>query len=223
MNIKVFPCNLLRENAWLLWDGTGHGVVVDPGFAGPQETGAFLDYLRAEGIVLDGIWLTHAHPDHILGAAALQRAFDLPVRMDPAERLSLDAAGKMADAVGLEVPDTSFRTEPLTEGETLRCGDAAFQVISTPGHSAGGVCYHDAADGILLTGDTLFAGSIGRTDLPGGDYERLIVSIMDKLMGLPGDTDILPGHGVYSSISRERVANPFLEPWGEAEEDSDAF
>ena len=223
MNIKVFPCNLLRENAWLLWDGTGHGVVVDPGFAGPQETGAFLDYLRVEGIVLDGIWLTHAHPDHILGAAALQRAFDLPVRMDPAERLSLEAAGKMAGAVGLEVPDTSFRTEPLTEGETLRCGDAAFQVISTPGHSAGGVCYHDAADGILLTGDTLFAGSIGRTDLPGGDYERLIVSIMDKLMGLPGDTDILPGHGVYSSISRERVANPFLEPWGEAEEDSDAF
>ena len=143
--------------------------------------------------------------------------------MDPAERLSLDAAGKMAGAVGLEVPDTSFRTEPLTDGETLRCGDATFQVISTPGHSAGGVCYHDAADGILLTGDTLFAGSIGRTDLPGGDYERLIVSIMDKLMGLPGDTDILPGHGVYSSISRERVANPFLEPWGEAEEDSDAF
>ena len=223
MNIKVFLCNLLRENAWLLWDGTGHGVVVDPGFAGPQETGAFLDYLRTEGIVLDGIWLTHAHPDHILGAAALQRAFDLPVRMDPAERLSLEAAGKMAGAVGLEVPDTSFRTEPLTDGETLRCGDATFQVISTPGHSAGGVCYHDAADGILLTGDTLFAGSIGRTDLPGGDYERLIVSIMDKLMGLPGDTDILPGHGVYSSISRERVANPFLEPWGEAEEDSDAF
>ena len=94
-------------------------------------------------------------------------------------------------------------------------------MITTPGHTPGGVCYYDETDKVLLTGDTLFAGAIGRSDLIGGDYDHLIISIMDKLMGLPGDVDVLPGHGRKTTIADERTHNPFLQPFNEPEEDLD--
>ena len=218
MNIKVFRCNPLAENAWLLWDESGRGVVTDPGFCGEEELDALRSYLADNGITLEALWLTHAHPDHILGAAALQREYGVPVKMSAADEPVRSVAPEMAAAIGLPEPDISFRTEPVRDGEVLSCGTAQFRVIATPGHSPGGVCYYDEADAVLLTGDTLFEGSIGRSDLPGGAYEQLIVSIMDGLMGLPGEVDILPGHGRSSSIGRERMTNPFLEPWGEPDE-----
>ena len=104
----------------------------------------------------------------------------------------------------------------------LGFGKASFRVIETPGHSEGGVCFYDEADKLLLTGDTLFAGAIGRSDMPGGDYDKLIVSIMDKLMGLPGDVEVLPGHGGRSDIATERTSNPFLQPFNEPAEEPGA-
>lgn len=98
----------------------------------------------------------------------------------------------------------------------------AFRVIETPGHSPGGVCFYDEADKVLFSGDTLFAGSIGRTDHPGGDYDKLIASIMEKLMGLPGDVDVLPGHGPRTTLADERTRNPFLQPFNEPDPDRDA-
>ena len=112
-----------------------------------------------------------------------------------------------------------FAFQPATDGLELHCGGTSWQVITTPGHSPGSVCYYCASAGVLVSGDTLFAGSIGRTDLDGGDYDALIRSIMDKLMGLPGDTDVIPGHGHPTSIAREAATNPFLIPFNEPDTD----
>ena len=120
---------------------------------------------------------------------------------------------------GLKSVDTSFCTLPLTENQTLSFGKTEFTVISTPGHTPGGVCLYDAADKALFTGDTLFAGCIGRTDLPGGDYDQLIVGIMEKLLVLSADVTVFPGHGGTSSIADERTHNPFLQPFNEPDTD----
>ena len=120
---------------------------------------------------------------------------------------------------GFTQPDKGFSTTDISDGETITAAGLGFKVITTPGHTPGSVCYLNEKYGVMFTGDTLFAGSIGRTDLPMGEYDDLIRSIMDKLMGLDGDTDILPGHGGRSSIGWERTHNPFLEPFNEKEEE----
>ena len=125
----------------------------------------------------------------------------------------------MLERLQLDKPVEPFRYQGVADGEVLHVGGAGWKVITTPGHSPGSVCYWCEAAGVLLSGDTLFAGSIGRTDLPGGDYDALIHSVMDKLMALPGETDVLPGHGRPTSIAREAATNPFLIPFNEPDTD----
>lgn len=218
LHIQVFHCNPLQENAYLLWDDTREGVVVDPGFDGDAELSRFRTFLKENDIRLIEIWLTHGHFDHILGVTALVRENPVPVRLHPADRPQLERARLMAAAFGIDFPKESFETVDLADGEELRVGTMVFRVITTPGHTPGGVSFYSAQERILLTGDTLFAGSIGRTDLPGGEYDDLIVSIMDKLMGLDGDVEILPGHGGVSDIATERTHNPFLQPFNEPDD-----
>ena len=219
LHIQVFHCNPLQENAYLLWDDAREGVVVDPGFDGEGELSRFRNFLKENDIRLKEIWLTHGHFDHILGVSALLGgAAPVPVRMHSADRPQLERARLMAAAFGIDFPDTPFPTCNLADGDELRVGGMAFRVITTPGHTPGGVSYYCEKEKLLLTGDTLFAGSIGRTDLPGGEYDDLIVSIMDKLMGLDGDVAILPGHGGFSDIATERTQNPFLQPFNEPDD-----
>ena len=121
-----------------------------------------------------------------------------------------------AQGVGLKAPDVSFETEDLVDGQILAPFDqVGFKVITTPGHTPGGVCFYSEENKILFSGDTLFAGSIGRTDLDGGDYDKEIVGIMEKLMLLPGDVEVYQGHGPSTSIAEERTTNPFLQPFNE--------
>ena len=213
MKIKRFVCNALQENAYVASEGNSC-VIIDPGFAGAapdsfpcepffgehrKESGAadeldlLYSYLEAEGLSPEAILLTHSHPDHTLGVAALVERFGIPVyaAAAPAEPYSR-----------------------LEDGATIY----GFKVIATPGHTPDSVCFYNEAEHILFSGDTLFAGTIGRTDLPGGDYDSEIRSIMEKLIFLPGETEIYPGHGPASTIGRERIQNPFLEPFNEREE-----
>ena len=219
LNIKTFYFNPFQECTTLLWDETGAGVVVDPGCFNEAEAAELGKYIARKKIHLVAIWLTHAHPDHIFGVPGLLESADIPVFMHPLE--DLDAAVEMARKLGLKVPKADFETVDIHDGDTLKFGNTCFTVIETPGHTPGGVCFYDKADNLMLTGDTLFAGSIGRSDLPGGDYDHLIVSIMNRLMGLPGETEIIPGHGEPSDIGWERTHNPFLQPWGEPWEDNE--
>ena len=201
LNIRAFVFGRLRENTYVLSSLPGRAVVIDPGCETSEELDFLLKWLEEHELKPEAVVLTHAHHDHRAGAGALQRMFGIPVYMGEAEKQVFD--------------DLDFKTSPLEDGQSLTLAGITFEVIATPGHTPGGVCLYDRADGALLSGDTLFRGTIGRTDLPGGDYDKLIVSVMDKIMGLDGDVEIFPGHGPASSIAEERTENPFLQPFNE--------
>jgi len=219
LNIKTFIFNPFQENCYLAWDDSGEGVVIDPGCYDEAELQSFREYLSSEGVRLKAIWLTHGHFDHVFGVAALQKELSLPVLMAPEDKEILEKDHVMTSIFGLRSPEVDFLTTDIKDGDELFCGSTSFKVIATPGHTPGGVCFYSEQAEVIFTGDTLFAGSIGRTDMIGGDYDRLIVSVMDNVMGLPGPTDVLPGHGPKSSISDERTHNPFLQPFNEPEEE----
>lgn len=236
MKIKKFVCNALQENAYVVSSGDSC-VIIDPGFATAEtgafpgepffgehgndagaagELGALYKYLDSEGLTPEAILLTHSHSDHTLGVAPLVEKFSIPVYsatrsfQTPTDAFScLRPAGE-----GVQTPEKAIACLQVEDEGSV----AGFKVIATPGHTPDSVCYYNEAEHVLFTGDTLFAGTIGRTDLPGGDYDREIVSIMEKLIFLPGETDIYPGHGPASTIARERRDNPFLEPFNEREE-----
>ena len=228
VRIKAFPVNPLGENTVLLWKEGGRAcVVIDPGMLRGRETTVVMDFLSAEGLSPAAILLTPGHFDHTCGVAALLGNGPLPVYMHPADlplaRLGVALNPGLANAAG-----TLFGTEeererwlsgirPAAETAPIEAAGMTFRVIETPGHSPGSVCYYLEDEHLLFAGDTLFAGSIGRSDLPGGDYDDLIRSIMDKLMGLPGETDVICGHGPATSVGREAMTNPFLVPFNEPE------
>lgn len=236
MKIKKFVCNALQENAYVVSSGDSC-VIIDPGFA-TAETGAFpgepffgehgndagaagelsglYKYLDSEGLTPEAILLTHSHSDHTLGVAPLVEKFGIPVYSASGSfKTPTDAFSCLRPAgEGVQIPEKTISCLQVEDEGYV----AGFKVIATPGHTPDSVCYYSEAEHVLFTGDTLFAGTIGRTDLPGGDYDREIVSIMEKLIFLPGETDIYPGHGPASTIARERRENPFLEPFNEREE-----
>ena len=216
LQIKIFPVNPLAANCLVLWEDAGKVcAVADPGFYRPDEEDMFFSFLRDNGLTPDAVLLTHAHFDHCWGAAAVAARFGCPVYMSAADEPVLRGCAAMLDRLRLDKPVEPFDYQDITDGQVISAGGAEWKVITTPGHSPGSVCWWCEAAGVLISGDTLFAGSIGRTDLTGGDYDALIKSIMDKVMALPGDTDVLPGHGRPTSIAREAATNPFLIPFNE--------
>lgn len=223
LNIKTFVFNSFRENCYVLWDAVGNCVIVDPGCYWPEEFARLKELVEAEGLTPKAVWLTHGHFDHVHGVLKVVREYSVPVLMSSEDKVVLDNNQAAVGAFGLTAPDSSdIKTVDIRDGEILdTLQGASFKVITTPGHTPGGVCYYDETDKVLISGDTLFAGTIGRTDHLGGDYDRLIISVMDKLMGLPGDVDVLPGHGHRTTIADERTHNPFLQPFNEPEEDFD--
>lgn len=221
LSIKVFHFNPFGENTVILWDETAKGVIVDPGCFSPAEEDKLFSFITKENITPTAILLTHAHFDHIFGVPAVMKKYGIPVYMNPKDRIIIENNTLMSRKFNLPDAPTGFETTDISEGDTIQSGEAVYEVIETPGHTPGGVCFLDRKHGILLSGDTLFAGSIGRTDFPYGDYDSLIVGIMDKLMGLDGETEVIPGHGPSSNIGRERTHNPFLQPFNEKEEEGD--
>ncbi len=217
LKILTFKFNSFEENCSLAWDETGEGVIIDPGFYNAAEAEALYGKIKEKGVKPMMILLTHGHFDHIFGVKECADRYDIPVYMNQEDNYVLE--NNFSRRFGLKEPDCTFSTMPLEDGQTIRFGNTEFKVISTPGHTPGGVCFYDMKDKVLFSGDTLFAGSIGRTDHPGGDYDKLIVSLMDKLMGLPGDVNVFPGHGRNTSIAEERTHNPFLQPFNEPDTD----
>ena len=229
VNIKSFCFNPFRENSYLLWNEEGgECVFIDPGCYDETETGVLKAFVSTHGLTPQAIWLTHGHFDHIFGVAGLASDYSIPVFMSSEDKMILERDPGYAMGAGLHAPDVSFKTEDLVEGQILRFSQddkgvilndseesPGFIVIVTPGHTPGGVCFYGEKDKILYSGDTLFAGAIGRTDLDGGDYDKEIVGIMEKLMLLPGDVEVYPGHGPSTSIAEERTTNPFLQPFNE--------
>ena len=274
IRITKFRCNAFEELSYLVWAGKAC-VVIDPGFDCKEEFDALGKSLKDNGIQPAAILLTHAHPDHVYGVHRLCEEFGIPVYVGCGEEGTLGALPAMCADVGhpdaedfserivwIEDGDGIFVSDGSTmmlkageengdgaHGESIPESGLEFKVLSTPGHTAGGVCYlcrefrkTAAKEGdmstsapdvsgspenvktenrwrVLFSGDTLFAGCIGRSDLPGGDYTALMQGIFTKLLPLDGGIDVLPGHGPSTTIADERTKNPFLQPFNEPYED----
>lgn len=213
IKIKNFYFNDLHECCSAVWDETKECVIIDPGFYTAGERDELDRYIRENSLKPVKILLTHAHFDHVFGLKECMSMYGIPAYMDPADRTTLESAGYFCQMFGFRTPETDVKTVDITDGDTVAFGNTVFEVLSTPGHTPGGVCYLDREDRILFSGDTLFAGSIGRTDHPQGDYDRLMEGIFSKLMVLDGDIEVIPGHGPRTTIADERMKNPFLQPF----------
>ena len=185
---------------------TGETVVVDPG----NRVDEFEAALR--GRPLAGILLTHAHVDHIEGVAALKRSTGAPIWLHPGDRPLYDAAVGQATMFGMRIEVPPAPEHEWSHGQVYRLGACELEVRHVPGHAPGHVVLYSAAAGLAFVGDVVFAGSIGRTDLPGGDYTTLMSGIRSQVLSLPDDTTLYPGHGPATTVGEERTSNPFLSP-----------
>lgn len=193
------------QNCYLLAEeGSAEAVIVDPG----EEPDLFLDTARREGLRIGQIWLTHAHIDHVMGVEAVKAATGAPIHLHPADRPVYDAVPRQAELFGLLVAPLPEPDHEFTHGGTAILGSTRFEVRHTPGHSPGSVCF--VIPGLVIGGDVLFQGSIGRTDLPGGNHPQLLESIRRELLSLPDETVVHSGHGPATTIGAERRGNPFL-------------
>ncbi|MEJ2217959.1 MAG: MBL fold metallo-hydrolase [Gemmatimonadota bacterium] len=211
LDIRTFTSMGWGENAYLVRcqasEGVSSGaVVIDPGGEAPMIADAL------EGEVLEAILLTHAHLDHIEGVAELKRRTDAPVYLHEADRPLYDRVAAQAAAFGVEVEEPPPPDGALADNQQIRFGGCSFEVRHVPGHSPGHVLFYAADAGVAFVGDIVFAGSIGRTDLPGGDYRQLLRGIRERVLSLPDDTRLYPGHGPDTNVGHERVGNPFLVP-----------
>jgi glyoxylase-like metal-dependent hydrolase (beta-lactamase superfamily II) len=209
LNAGIIPVTPFEQNCTILFDDeTRFGVVVDPG----GDIDRILAAISQNEFLVQQIWLTHGHIDHAGGAMDLKEALEVDI-LGPhvADRMLLDNLEKQAERFGLGGAVRNCTPDRfLTEGETVGFGDHQFKVLHCPGHSPGHVVFHNAAAGFAHVGDVLFRGSIGRTDLPGGDHAELIASIKDKLLPLGDETGFLCGHGPGGKFGEERRTNPFL-------------
>ena len=219
LHTRIFQFNPLGTNCVVLWaDGSRFCTVADPGMSSDEGERELLDYLSREGLTPDAILLTHGHFDHVWGVERLLSKFQVPVYMHPADKpIVTDGASAFRGMQCMSFLCHSFPTVDVADGGEVTTGGVTWKVLHTPGHTPGGVCYWSPENSVLLSGDTLFAGSIGRTDLTGGDYDQLMASIKERLLNLPGETDVIPGHGQPTTIAREGMYNPFLEPFNEPE------
>jgi hydroxyacylglutathione hydrolase len=207
MIIETFPVGPLQCNCTILGDEqAGEAIVIDPG----DEIGRIHRRLTELGLKLKQILITHAHIDHVGGALKLKRLTGAPILMNESDLPLLKIMEMQAGWLGIATPETAPPDDVLTDGLNVGLESCPAQVIHTPGHTQGSVCLHFVPLNLLVAGDTLFAGSIGRTDLPGGDYGQIINSIQTRLLPLPDETKVLPGHGPATTIGAERESNPFL-------------
>jgi hydroxyacylglutathione hydrolase len=183
---------------------TGEAVAIDPGDEAPM----ILDLVKKEKLTLTQMLLTHCHADHVGGAKVLSEDTGVPLKIHQADRFLLDGAVDHGRLFGLEIDKPPAPDGYLEEGDTIQFGGESLKVLHTPGHSPGGICF--LGRGEVFVGDTLFAGSIGRFDLPGGSYDQLLDSISTKILTLDEDTAVYPGHGPATTVGREKQSNPFF-------------
>lgn len=196
---------VFQENCYLLADPvTREAVLVDPG----EEADLFLRRVDTEGVTLRAVWLTHAHLDHILGVGAVVERTAVPVYLHAADRKLYENIESQASWLGVPARALPPPDHDLAALDEVMIGSLRFAVRPVPGHSPGSVAF--VGHGVAIVGDVVFLGSVGRTDLPGGDGETLLRSIREEVLTLPDDTTLYPGHGPETTVGRERRANPFL-------------
>jgi len=208
MILESFPVGPLACNCTILGDEEAReAIVIDPG----DEVGLIHKRLTELGLKLKQILVTHAHIDHVGGALKLKQLTGAPIYLNESDLPLLEMMESQAAWLGVRAPEVALPDESLSDGQVVGLEAYPAQVLHTPGHTQGSICLHFAPLKLLVAGDTLFAGSIGRTDLPGGNFGQIIDSLHSRLLALPDETRVLPGHGPATTIGEERRGNPFLQ------------
>lgn len=212
MQIAIFQFSLFGINTYPVFDPeTKECAVIDPGMSTPEEEKAIENFIEEKGLKLTHIINTHLHIDHVAGIPFLRKKYGAPILAHEGDKFLGEGLAQQARMFGLDLPlDKIEISEYIKAGDKIKIGKGELEVISVPGHSKGSVALYDKAGGYLISGDALFKGSIGRTDLPGGNYRELIDSIESELLSLPDSTVVFPGHGPSSTIGEEKQSNPFL-------------
>lgn len=210
MDIHCFTFNPFSENTYLLTTDSGDCAVVDPGMSSPQEWAQFEQHISANGLTVNRVLLTHAHIDHVLGCRGLYQRYGLKPECHRDSVAVLDMCPRVSEMYGVPYelsPDPEVFFEA---GEKIVLGREELAIRYVPGHAPGHVVFIDEVEGRVIAGDTLFAGGIGRTDLPGGDHDLLLDRIASELYSLPDDYVVHPGHGPATTIGQEKASNPFV-------------
>ncbi len=208
--LQKFVFNPFQENTYILSDESKECIIIDPGMYTIEEQEELDNYIKINRLIPKAIVNTHGHVDHILGCRFLKEKYNLPFYIHKLETKVLETSLQFGDFFGLQLKEPPAPDYFLDETNEFRFGNSILELFHVPGHSQGSIALYSRADKVILTGDVLFYGSIGRTDLPGGDYNTLIQSICDKIMSLPKDFTVFPGHGPKTTIQYEYDTNPFL-------------
>jgi len=209
LNVHFFTFNPFDENTYIISNHEKQCWIVDPGMSTDAEIQVLTSFIEQHQFTPQGIINTHAHIDHIFGVQALIDRYKIPFGVHEKELPVLTMATASAAMFGFNFPKAPVPTFFIS-GETMQLGDDTLSVFFTPGHSPGSISFYYAPGNWVISGDVLFSGSIGRTDLPGGDFDTLIRSIRTQLFPLPGNTQVLSGHGDATTIEEEKMHNPFL-------------
>ena len=210
MTIKAFCFNPFYENTYIVYEDTGDAWIFDPGCFNDSEEAELLNFIQGNSLKPTRLILTHAHIDHILGINFIYQKFGLYAEMHALELPVLNSALDISKMYGIPFKPASPNLNYLLDNQQLKFGYETIDCVWAPGHSPGSLCFLFRNSKILIGGDVLFEGSIGRTDLPGGDYETLISSIKNRLYPLGNDVVVYPGHGGLTTIGQEKLTNPFL-------------
>jgi|SRR4029077_2176700 hydroxyacylglutathione hydrolase len=204
---EILPVGPLQCNCSVIGDEQSHeAIVIDPG----DDIEQVVALIQKHNLQVKQIVITHAHIDHVGGAMKLRAATGAPILLNQNDYALLKMLDVQAAWIGMANPGKVEIDQSLSSNDVLKAGSLAAQVLHTPGHTEGSICLYFPVERTLIAGDTLFAGSIGRTDLPGGSYEKILRSLHERVLALPDDTRVVPGHGPLTTIGEERETNPFL-------------
>jgi glyoxylase-like metal-dependent hydrolase (beta-lactamase superfamily II) len=209
LSIQIFEFNGFAENTYVVSDETKEAVIIDPGCYSREEQRELVSYVEQNKLSIKYILNTHGHIDHILGNDFTKDKFKAPLLISKLDEATARAVKNYASVYGFDAYREAEPDQLLSEGETIAFGNTEWKVLFLPGHSAGHIGFYDAKEKAIFSGDVLFAHSIGRTDLPGGNFDTLINSIHKKLFTLPDEVVVYPGHGSSTTIGEEKISNPF--------------
>jgi glyoxylase-like metal-dependent hydrolase (beta-lactamase superfamily II) len=210
ITIKIFVFNSFQTNTYLLYDETLHAVIIDAACYQEEEKREISQFIESEKITPVKLLNTHLHIDHVLGNAFITAKYGIEPEVHLDGLMLLKAAPEFASAFGIKFNNQNLPTHFIRQGDVICFGNSQLEIVDTPGHADGSICFINHPQKFAIVGDVLFNGSIGRTDFPTGNYEKLIQSIETKLLILPDDYRIYPGHGPATTIGNEKQFNPYL-------------
>ena len=213
MKVKVFEFNPIAVNTYVLYDKTGECVIVDPACFYPDEQRALFDFIHNKDLIIKHVLNTHLHFDHVFGVNFIEKQFKVHMKAHKADEFLLETMNDQLAMFGFTPNGDYIPTvgEYIDENDIIEFGNQKLSIMHIPGHSPGSIAFYNKEENIAVSGDVLFHGSIGRTDLPQGDHNLLIEGIKAKLLTLPVETIVYPGHGPATTIRGEKKMNPFLQ------------